>query len=179
MGGIIREIWDIWLNHSSDAVNELFKQGLDFAKDDNSQEAINIFNKVLEIDPLYAEAWNRRSLCNFKVGNMQHALHDIQRCLELEPRHFGALYGAVQICRHQSDVQLELEYLEALIKIVSWDRQLLKRRSEIEKLQVDGEDRQQTVKTEPIAKPKPKQSVNVRLGNMDQLSKTITNKNNR
>eukprot|EP00494_Astrolonche_serrata_P027462 UN27725 len=75
----IRLIWDIWLNHSAEDVNTLFKEGLTEFNNGNIDMALDKFNQVVKLDCTYAEAWNRRSLCNLKRGFIDEALYDIQR----------------------------------------------------------------------------------------------------
>jgi len=120
----IRSIWDLWLNHPMKEISNTFKEGLAHFKYNRLQMAILNFNKCIELDSTYAEAWNRRALCNYKTGHFNQALFDLERCLELEPRHFGALYSAVQICRHAvKDSAKELQFLRRLVEICPYDEQ--------------------------------------------------------
>ena len=56
-------------------------------------EAMLIFNQVITSYPDYAEAWNKRATLQYLIGNLDNSITDIEKTLELEPRHFGALSG--------------------------------------------------------------------------------------
>ena len=55
--------------------------------------AHKVFSKVIELDPDWAEAWNKRATVLYLMGNYQLSQNDIDKTLSLEKRHFGALSG--------------------------------------------------------------------------------------
>ena len=71
-------------------------------------EAIIVFSKIIDIDPNWAEAWNKRATVLYMVGEFQPSQVDIDKVLELEERHFGALAG-------QGLVNIQLENYEKAI----------------------------------------------------------------
>ena len=54
---------------------------------------IIIFSKVIDLDPEWAEAWNKRATVLYLIGEYQGSQNDINKVLQLEDRHFGALAG--------------------------------------------------------------------------------------
>ena len=56
-------------------------------------QAIDIFSKVINLDPSWPEAWNKRATVFYLSGNFEKSQKDIDKVLELEERHFGALAG--------------------------------------------------------------------------------------
>ena len=49
------------------------------------------------IIPTYAEGWNQRATLYYLIDDYEASLADIDKVLEFEPRHFGALSGRVLI----------------------------------------------------------------------------------
>ena len=56
-------------------------------------KAIIVFTEAIELDPLWAEAWKKRATVFYMIGEFQKSQNDINKVLELEKRHFGALAG--------------------------------------------------------------------------------------
>ena len=88
-----KKIWDNWARNDSITAEVLLGQA---SKAMNAQEyetAEIILDRLLDAQPAYAEAWNRRATLNFLAKRYEKSLADIEKVLELEPRHFGALSG--------------------------------------------------------------------------------------
>ena len=68
--------------------------------------------KLLNLDPKWAEAWNKRATLLYMIGEFQKSQEDIDKVLELEQRHFGALAG-------QGLVNIKLENYEKAINELS------------------------------------------------------------
>ena len=72
-------------------------------------KAIEIFTEVIELDPEWAEAWNKRATVLYMIGDYQGSQNDIDKVLNLEKRHFGALAG-------QGLVNIQLKNYEKAIE---------------------------------------------------------------
>jgi tetratricopeptide (TPR) repeat protein len=69
----------------------LYAAAIDFAKHGNYDQAIAHFNKALEINPEYAEAFNNRGVAYAKgKGQYDKAISDYTKALEISPRLAGA-----------------------------------------------------------------------------------------
>ena len=89
-----QKIWEIWSTHpKKNELTIMLSEGSTLVKDDKLNEAVNIFTKVIELDPSWAEAWNKRATVLYLLGEFQKSQNDIDKVLELEERHFGALAG--------------------------------------------------------------------------------------
>lgn len=110
-------IWQIWLSSGSETVDMLMFQGVQQMRRGSYKQAIFLFTAVIEMDPGFAEAWNKRATVRFLLGDLDGALDDVEKALELEPRHFGALAGLGQIYERQEDVNLAILAFEKAVKI--------------------------------------------------------------
>ena len=107
---IEQKIWKLWSTHPNDEkLTTLLAEGSAAVNDNQLTEAINIFTKVIELDPNWAEAWNKRATVFYLVGQFQKSQDDIDKVLNLEKRHFGALAG-------QGLVNIKLKNYEKAIK---------------------------------------------------------------
>ena len=89
-----QKIWKIWSTHPNEEnLTLMLSKGSDLVNNDQLKEAIDIFTKVIEIDPSWAEAWNKRATVLYLLGEFKKSQKDIDKVLELEKRHFGALAG--------------------------------------------------------------------------------------
>ena len=97
IGGILEEalpieklIWNICLMSGNGELDALILKGLQAMGRESNEEALAAFSKVTEVQPDFAEAWNKRATVNYLLGRYQDSVIDIQKTLSLEPRHFGS-----------------------------------------------------------------------------------------
>ena len=105
-----QKIWEIWSTHphNKDLTNRL-AEGSSLVRNKQLSKAINIFTEVIDLDPKWAEAWNKRATVLYMIGDYKASQKDIDKVLELEKRHFGALAG-------QGLVNIKLENYEKAIE---------------------------------------------------------------
>jgi tetratricopeptide (TPR) repeat protein len=72
---------------------------------------------LLELQPDFAEGWNRRAYVLYLQNEPQRALGDIRRTLALEPRHLKALEGMAQILRELGEKKAALAAYQNLLKL--------------------------------------------------------------
>lgn len=86
-------IWNIWSKAKTAGGGVLFRQGIQYMNDGENEKALINFNALVEIEPEFAEGWNKRATLRYAMGNYDGSVEDIQRTLTLEEHHFGALAG--------------------------------------------------------------------------------------
>ncbi|WP_374372089.1 tetratricopeptide repeat protein [Dongia sp.] len=86
-------IWKIWGESGIPQVDALVTEGEAAMGADDFETAEQRFDAAIQERPDFAEAWNKRATLHYLAGQYQKSLDDIQKVLELEPRHFGALSG--------------------------------------------------------------------------------------
>jgi tetratricopeptide (TPR) repeat protein len=92
--GIEQQIWMLWSTHpTNQKLTALLDEGSRLVQDQQLNRAIKVFTEAIEIDPSWAEAWNKRATVFYMVGEFQKSQDDIDKVLELEKRHFGAWAG--------------------------------------------------------------------------------------
>ena len=91
---IVQKIWTLWSTHPTDEkLTSILDEGSRLIQDQKLVRAIDIFTDAIELDPTWAEAWNKRATVYYMIGEFQKSQNDIDKVLELENRHFGALAG--------------------------------------------------------------------------------------
>lgn len=86
-------IWAIWHQSDDDRVNDLMRRGLTQMSAQDYPGAVETFSAMIDLDAQFAEAWNKRATVHYLMGDFRASVKDIDRTLEIEPRHFGALSG--------------------------------------------------------------------------------------
>tara|TARA_B100001057_G_scaffold482954_1_gene559082 strand:- start:383 stop:925 length:543 start_codon:yes stop_codon:yes gene_type:complete len=107
---IEKKIWNIWITHPTN--NNLtinLSEGSRLIKDQQLLKAVKVFTEVIQKDPTWAEAWNKRATVLYLLGKYEDSQKDIENVLKLERRHFGALAG-------QGLVNIKLQNYEKAIK---------------------------------------------------------------
>jgi tetratricopeptide (TPR) repeat protein len=87
------KIWAIWLEANDPAIDQLMTEGSEAMGTQQYGRALEKFNAIIAQRPDFAEGWNKRATLYYLMGNYEQSLADIDRTLELEPRHIGALSG--------------------------------------------------------------------------------------
>ena len=91
---IEQKIWTLWSTHpSDDKLTSILNEGSRLMQNKDLFRAILVFTEVIEMDPTWAEAWNKRATVYYMIGEFEKSQSDINKVLNLEERHFGALAG--------------------------------------------------------------------------------------
>ena len=114
---IEQKIWKIWSTHpSNDELTILLGKGSNYVNNNQLSKAVEIFTEVILIDPSWAEAWNKRATVLYLMGEFQKSQDDIDKVLELEKRHFGALAGQGLVNIHLKNYEKAIKsYQDAMI----------------------------------------------------------------
>jgi tetratricopeptide (TPR) repeat protein len=94
---IARQIWAKWNISGSASIDLLMNWAGEAIRKKEYAVAEDVLTQVTVLAPRYSEAWNRRATMYFLKSDFGHSIADIERTLELEPRHFGALSGLAVI----------------------------------------------------------------------------------
>ncbi len=75
----------------------------------NLPGALQLFDAVTAERPDFAEGWNKRATVLYMMGALDASAKDVDKVLELEPRHFGALsgLGLINASKDKDDAAIE------------------------------------------------------------------------
>ena len=109
------KIWDLWVTHpSKNGLTKLLADGSSAMMDNKLETAYNKFTEVIELDPNWAEAWNKRATVLYLMGKYELSQADIDKVLAIEERHFGALSGQGLVQTALKNYQKAIDsYIEA------------------------------------------------------------------
>ena len=112
-----RLIWEIWLESDQNSINILMRQGVQAMQTGDFATAYDHFSAIVELEPDFAEGWNKRATVLYLMGDLDGSVDDVKRTLALEPRHFGALSGLGLINDALKDAEAALEAYEAALAV--------------------------------------------------------------
>lgn len=87
------DIWAAWMESGSAAADLVMERAVTAQSHGKLDLARNLYDRVIQIQPGYAEAYNRRASVFLLEDRYDEALRDVNEALRLEPRHFGAWTG--------------------------------------------------------------------------------------
>ena len=114
----IASIWKIWSETNDPKSQQLYNLGNQLLKQRKYNQSLIVFNQLIINKPDFAEGWNKRATLHFLMGNFNDSIKDIDKTLDLEPRHFGALDGLGQIHFKLNNFSESIHTYERLLTIV-------------------------------------------------------------
>lgn len=111
------EIWSIWAKSGDSDLDQVFEVGNRAMSIGDVGTALKIFDAIVNKAPNFAEGWNKRATVHYMMGNYEASLADIDRTLELEPHHFGALAGLGLVNIELDRDEAALDAFERVLKV--------------------------------------------------------------
>jgi tetratricopeptide (TPR) repeat protein len=115
--GIAGAIERVWLRSGSDTADLLMSRAVAAVQVKDLPLSLELLDKVVAIEPDWAEGWNKRATVRFMTNDINGAMADIDRVLKLEPRHFGALSGMGFILEREGLDKRALEVFRHVLTI--------------------------------------------------------------
>ncbi|MGP9820636.1 tetratricopeptide repeat protein [Salinarimonas sp. NSM] len=106
-----------WLESGSPTADLLMNRAREAMRARDPALAIELIDRVLVIEPGWAEAWNRRAIAFTMLDDPVSAIADIYRVVSLEPRHFAAWAGLGNLLMQAGDERGALESFERALAI--------------------------------------------------------------
>ena len=112
-----KKIWSIWNEHPNDfKLTEKLELGTEMMQYGDYNYALKVFSNILKSDPKWSEAWNKRATVYFLMSQFTNSLNDIDKVLDIEPRHFGALSGQARIFIKLQEYEKAIKSIENALK---------------------------------------------------------------
>ena len=92
---ISNQMWELWDDAPDEPSQEILDEGMRARAGYDYVRALDRFETLVNYCPFYAEGYNQRAFVRFLTEDFEAALPDLDRALELNPRHIGALAGRV------------------------------------------------------------------------------------
>lgn len=107
----------LWLHSGSATADLLVARAGAAVQAENRKLAMKLLSAAVELQPDYAEAWNRRAFLFYLDNDYKRALGDLRRVLALDPRHYKALEGLANLLRHLGEKKAALEAYDSVLKV--------------------------------------------------------------
>src|SRR5262245_51404061 len=83
----------MWTRSTDPVVNGLMRDGVAAMEAQRFEDAEQLFTRIIERAPDFAEGWNKRATVRYLAEDYQGAIADCEATLARNPDHFGALSG--------------------------------------------------------------------------------------
>jgi tetratricopeptide (TPR) repeat protein len=110
-------IWQIWCRSGDAAIDKLFARGVEHMQRQAFDDALKVFDQIVQRRPAFAEGWNKRATVYFLLGDNEKSLRDCDEVLKRNPKHFGALSGAGQIHLRLGHLEQALEFFQRALTV--------------------------------------------------------------
>ena len=118
---IVSNIWAEWTKIDNPESQKIMDMVPYFFQTRNYDEAIEAFSYLIEKEPNFSEAYNKRATFYFMMGDYENSMKDIETTLLLEPRHFGALDGMSRILISYKKYYQAFKVYEEMMKLMPND----------------------------------------------------------
>jgi tetratricopeptide (TPR) repeat protein len=88
-----QELWQLWFQQKGVYGLELLGRSQALIEAGLMEQAEALLTEIIQAQPDFAEAWNRRAVLYYVQRQYRKSLADCRQTVELNPIHFGALHG--------------------------------------------------------------------------------------
>jgi tetratricopeptide (TPR) repeat protein len=102
-------LWTIWFRAGTPSSHQRVLHGTRLMNAKQYEDAEEAFCQAIDLDPVYAEAYNQRSLARYLMENYRLSVEDAGKTVQLMPMHFGAWAGMGHCYAHLGQRSRALE----------------------------------------------------------------------
>jgi tetratricopeptide (TPR) repeat protein len=107
----------LWVTQGSDTVGLLMDRAQTAIAAKKPELALKFLDAAVDLEPSYTEGWSRRAYVHFSKSDVERSLGDLRRVLALDPNHYRALDGLVQILRDIGQKKAALKAARQLLEV--------------------------------------------------------------
>jgi len=86
-------LWRTWCRSGDSEADRIFRAAVDALQQRRFEDAEELFSRVIELKPEFAEGWNKRATVRYMRQNFAGSIADCRETLARNPNHFGASSG--------------------------------------------------------------------------------------
>lgn len=87
------KLWQMWHHSGQPKLDDLLRQGIEAMESQRLSEAEDVFTRLVDVAPEFAEGWNKRATVRYLGKRYAASIEDCREALARNPNHFGALSG--------------------------------------------------------------------------------------
>lgn len=114
---IAKEVRRLWMQSDDAESDDDLEEALIYVRRGLLKPALDTFDRLLSRTPRFAEAWFRRASVYYVMNQPDRAKADLDRAIELEPRHFVALVTRGQLFLEQREWKSALGDFRAALRV--------------------------------------------------------------
>lgn len=130
-------LWSVWFRSGSQEANHEVCRGTKALNRRDFEHALTHFNRAIDQDPTFAEAYNQRAIVHYLREQYEESIEDCKRCVSRMPCHFGAWAGLGHCYAHLGKRE---EAIRSYQKAIEINPRLEGVRQGIESLQAKSSD---------------------------------------
>ncbi|MEE9276277.1 MAG: tetratricopeptide repeat protein [bacterium] len=115
-------LWRIWMRSGDPEVDAVMARGVALMNGGEHEGAIRSFAEIILRRPDFAEGWNKRATAYYLAEKYRESIADCNKTLELNPHHFGALFGLGLNYVGLGDLELAVDSFERTLKVIPFSR---------------------------------------------------------
>lgn len=104
------------ISFEKEVVNQ-FNLALSLHKQKSFSEAIMAYQKVIEMDPNYFEAYNNLGLIYLEIGDLERSLKNYEKAIEINPKYDKSLNNIGIIYHLKGDDERAMEFFKRVVEL--------------------------------------------------------------
>ncbi|MGB1236194.1 MAG: tetratricopeptide repeat protein, partial [Planktomarina sp.] len=102
---------------------QMLDDGMRMREQGDLDASEELLTRLVEYCPDYAEGFNQRAFTRYIAQDFEGAVPDLERTLELRPRHLGALSGKALTHSALNDLASAIPLLREMVRLNPWARE--------------------------------------------------------